>query len=170
MARLALLIGWKDCLVRFQSRVTLIFVVVLPLAMTIVSGFAFQGFEVKSLAANVILVDAQASDLWSGTAGHAWPPGIKVERGQSADEARRAVEDKKIDGAILVGPRYHDRVSAELVVHENQTPQRALVEAAFEQLVEVLRQGPRPAVEVAVAKQAVGERDEMPGFNSFTQA
>jgi len=44
MLRLALLIGWKDCQVRFRSRVVVMFVVVLPLAMTIVTGLAFRGF------------------------------------------------------------------------------------------------------------------------------
>ncbi len=122
MARLALLIGWKDCLVRFQSRVTLIFVVALPLALTIVSGLAFQGFEVKNVSTVVALVDAQASDLWAGTAGHLPPDRITVRRDLSAEEARQAVEEKKIDGAILVGLRYPDQVSAELFVHENQTP------------------------------------------------
>jgi ABC-type multidrug transport system permease subunit len=170
MPRLALLIGWKDCLVRFQSRVTLIFVVVLPLALTIVSGLAFQGFEVRSLSAKVALVDSQASGLWSGVEGHKPPRHVEVKTDLSADEARAAVENKEIDAAIIVGPRLHDRVSAELIVHENQTPQRALAEAAFEQLIEVLRQGVRPAVEVERKTQAVGEHDEMPSFNSFTQA
>ncbi len=180
MARLALLIGWKDLLVRFQSRVTLIFVVALPLAMTIVSGLAFKGFEIRELHATVALVDAQASDLWTGKAEpapgesevrtHSPPPHIVVRRDLTADEARRAVEDKQIDGAIIVGTRYHDHVTAELVVHENQTPQRALVEMAFEQLAEVLGQGVVPALKVVQKKGAVGEQDKMPGFNSFTQA
>src|SRR4029077_4354685 len=92
MARLAFLIGWKDCLVRFQSRMTLVFVVVLPLAMTIVSGFAFQGFEANKIQAKVALVEAQPSSLWSEP-----PARIIVSRDLSAEEARKKVEAKELD-------------------------------------------------------------------------
>ncbi len=165
MARLALLIGWKDCLVRFQSRMTLVFVVVLPLAMTIVSGFAFQGFEVNKIGATVALVEAQPLEIWTEP-----PARLVVRRDLTAEAARQAVENKELDGAIVVGPRLHDRVSAELFVHSNETPQRAMAEAAFAQLVEVLRQGPQPAVAVQPRQQLLGEVDVLPRFNSFSQA
>jgi ABC-2 type transport system permease protein len=45
-----------------------------------------------------------------------------------------------------------------------------MVEAAFAQLVEVLRQGARPAIDVREQSQTVGKQDIEPGFNSFSQA
>jgi ABC-type multidrug transport system permease subunit len=166
MARLALLIGWKDCLVRFQSRVTLIFVVVLPLAMTIVSGLAFQGFEAKGVEAKVALVGSEAAELWQPPPAH-----IIVERDLSDADARKAVEAKEIDGAIIVGPRGPITATAELVVHANKTPQRAIIEVAYSQLVEVLGHGRSGAnVKVEPQQTTVGKEDVAPGFDSFSQA
>jgi ABC-type multidrug transport system permease subunit len=168
MARLALLIGWKDCLVRFQSRLTLIFVVALPLAMTIVSGLAFQGLEVTKIpSATVALVEAQPSEIWKPPAQQP-PDHIIVNRELTEQAAEQAVKDKEIDGAVVIGPRLHDTVSTRLYVHRNESPQRILVEAAFAQLVERLGQGPRAAVSVQVEPPVLtGVKDE---FDSFTQA
>src|SRR5262245_35197003 len=169
MARLAFLIGWKDCLVRFQSRMTLIFVVVLPLAMTIVSGLAFKGFEPpKDVYAKIALIETQPSDLWErASPKHC----VLEERHLSPDEASQAVKAKEIDAAIVVGPRGATEVKAELIVHTNKTPQRALAEMAHQQIVDVLGQGLAKAnVTVQTQETAVGEAESEGNFNSFSQA
>ena len=42
---LAWLLGWNDCTVMFRSRMILVFVIAVPLAMVLITGLAFKGLE-----------------------------------------------------------------------------------------------------------------------------
>ena len=42
---LAWMLGWNDCTVMFRSRMILMFVIVVPLAMVLITGLAFKGLE-----------------------------------------------------------------------------------------------------------------------------
>src|SRR5437870_5619590 len=60
---LAVLLGWKDLLMRFHSRIMLVFVVVLPLAMVFLTGQAFKGFEPRKLDLKIALEDNDHGDI-----------------------------------------------------------------------------------------------------------
>src|SRR5947209_4188545 len=52
----ASLVAWKDLLVQFQSPVLLVFLVIMPLGMILITGLAFKGFEPKAVNATVAVV------------------------------------------------------------------------------------------------------------------
>jgi ABC-2 type transport system permease protein len=191
--RLAFLLGWKDCLIRFQSRTVLVFVVVLPLAMTVITGFAFQGMEPGNLEANLSLVveDENVSGELREALDAMVPPGAQDQQGEApsrapagaqlrivkdltAAESRRQVASEELDGAIIlpVGTAEKfaagDPVDLELVLHENTTIAGSMVRVACDRLVEVLRQREKRQIEQKISR--VGEPQRLVGFNSFSQA
>lgn len=189
--RLAWLIGWKDCLVRFQNRTVLMFVVIMPLAMTLATGYAFKGLEAGSITAKVaVIVEDQTPSTEVAAALDSlknWPP-LAVE--ESQDEARLGahidlieVADRQraeaqvvageLDGTIVVPKGFSAAIAEkreatlEVIVPANPSLQRSVVESAVDRLTQVLKQGdPRP---VATAVIPVGERQKL-RFNSFSQA
>ena len=55
---LAWLLGWKDLTTRFTSPIPVVFVVVVPLAMVLLTGLAFKGFEPRNLNLTVAVEDS----------------------------------------------------------------------------------------------------------------
>jgi len=188
--RLAWLIGWKDCLVRFQNRTVLMFVVIMPLAMTLATGYAFKGLEAGSITARVALIVEDASpsqevqDALEGMRN--WPPkqsdtqdearlGAHIDYIEVADrqQASAQVEAGELHGAIVVPQGFSEALEEdreaklELIVAANPSLQRSVVESAIDRLTQVLKQGnPRPVV---ATMTPVGERQKL-RFNSFSQA
>ncbi len=191
--RLAFILGWKDCLIRFQSRTILVFVIVLPLAMTVITGFAFKGMEMDSMEATLALVveDSQIKgdlkkaldamlpakmDDQEGDAPSQASAGAKVNvvGNLTADDARRMVAEEELDGAIILPKGTAEKFAAgdpvdiELVLHENTTIASSMVQVAFDRLADVLRQRVKRTVNQSISRE--GEARRLVGFNSFSQA
>jgi ABC-type multidrug transport system permease subunit len=172
--RLAWLIGWKDCLVRFQSRMVIIFVIVLPLAMTVVTGFAFKGFEPQNIQVRVGVVQEEenlppavksALDRLENMADRT-DDGTKLtfRRDITAEQAESQVLNEELHGAVI----FHKGPTVEFVLHENPTLERAILDVAFDRfLVDVRSANGKMTNAVKSKRTPVGEASQ---FSSFTQA
>src|SRR5687768_3569914 len=112
--REALMLGFKDFFVRFQHKITLMFVIALPVGMTLISGLAFQGFEPKNLSTSIALIDedhgliserlktamerAKAAAEGEGAGG----ADIKFLFDVSLEDAKKRVEARQIGGVIVL--------------------------------------------------------------------
>ncbi len=191
--RLALLIGWKDCLVRFQSRAVLIFVIVLPLAMTVVTGMAFKGLEpIKGAKVALVIEDGlnalplavteALKQLESSERNGSQPNDsdqrvrLEVIKDLNAKQAKAGVENGELDGAIILPKGFAEafvarEATVELVVHKQGTLEKSIVNVAFDRLVEILRQGGKPTIAISVTHSPVGEGGtSLVGFNTWDQA
>ena len=193
--RQVLLLAWKDNLVRFQQRVTLMFIVVLPLLLTLIMGLAFKGFEPSSAVATIALVDEDhgpiadrfrrtipsldeyPAESAAGEEADSSQPNLRAvfQTDLSPDEARRRIRAGEIDGALLLPEGLSQRLSSgqpakiEVLVGPAESPPRAMVEAAADRLVQRVRQqNPLPLEWTAVVEADQSRLVE--GFNSFSQA
>jgi ABC-type multidrug transport system permease subunit len=193
--RIAWLIGWKDCLVRFQSRAVLAFVVALPLAMTAVTGLAFKGFEPQTVRLDVAVVQEDETLPPAAVAalqrfqqmGHESPEpgdqppkddGTKViaHKDLTAKDAEDQVKDRKLHGAIIFpkgfaenfGPaqKKGETPAVKFVLHSDRTLERAMLQVAFDRLMVDLQTGGQAGAVKAVP-DSVGTATK---FSSFSQA
>jgi ABC-2 type transport system permease protein len=195
--RVAFLLGIKDCLVRFQSKSVLMFVVVFPLAATLVFGLLFQGMEAGKIEARVaVVVEDEAPsaevmraveqlDAWPERLKQPMPEGVppstieigatvKIVEGLTEEEARRQVEEGQLHGALVLPAGFSDSLAAgeesqvELIVEANETMERSVVEGAADWFKQVLRQ--REARPVTIEPSFVGEAQRLANFDSMSQS
>jgi ABC-2 type transport system permease protein len=193
--RAALLVAGNDTLIRFQHRASLAFIVILPLALTLIMGFAIRSWEPRASPVRLALVDqdagpisqrfGQAIDDLSGSpaqtaVGH--DPGRTPAGAQARfslrltlDEARRQLSNGELDGVIVLPPGLsaqlakEEPVRIEVLLAAGESVQRAATEATVDRLVhQVSRRNPLP-----LDWQAVSDTDDrrlVAGFSSFTQS
>lgn len=195
--KLAWAVAWKDSVLRFQSRIVLVFVIALPLAMTVVTGLAFKGMEPGSLVGRVALVvegPAPGEEVAQALSRlESWPAGeqplpestsptpgafagarLEVVKSLTAEEARRQLADEEIHGAIIIPPGFADdfragrRLTFTYLTNTNQALEGSIVDLALQWFLETLRQREERPVEVV--RETIGEPQRLVGFNSFSQA
>jgi ABC-2 type transport system permease protein len=182
------LVAWKDLLIQFQSPILVVFVVIMPLAMILITGLAFKGFEPKGVEAVVAVVvpdDPARARALADELQHA-PEMDVLEAGQkqavgsmslrvdfraeetlTEEEARArlsptAPADRKLSGALFY-PRNGGPVR--ILVGDGQSLERfAVVSTAERILAETDRH--RQAEVVPVKDASSGGA----GFTSFSQA
>ncbi len=189
---LAVLLAWKDCVVRFQSPVALVFVILLPLAMVNLTGLAFKGFEPRNLEPTIALEDNDGGEVGRRfrEAVEHWPEAPAAEGGAGKEagarvhflaerldpqEARRRVRDRELGGLVVLPAGLSQRVQAgeegqvQLVVGPRRTLERSVVEVAVDRLVSRARE--RDPLPLQMQPVAEGEDPRLvEGFSSYTQA
>ncbi|MGE0608783.1 MAG: ABC transporter permease, partial [Pirellulales bacterium] len=159
--REALMLGWKDCFVRFQHKITFVFVIALPILMTLISGLAFQGFEPKNLKATIALLDednglisqrlrevmerANKKDSAEDASGGA---DITFEFLQPAEleDARQRVAARQLGGVLILPAGTSQAledgkpIKLDLLVNPTRNVSRSVVETAVDRLVRVAAQ------------------------------
>jgi ABC-type multidrug transport system permease subunit len=186
---LPMLLGWKDCVVRFQHRVTFVFIVVLPVAMTLITGLAFKGFEPSGISTSLAVVgdpddplvkrlrqviDEMPKDADQGQAAEASTQGANIDFNfnLSAEEARRRVESGNLGGALIVPPGQQAKIDAgekvdlELQVKAERSLARSVIEGTVDRIVNRAALPGTPAL--AWTADPLGTTTQQ--FNSFTQA
>ena len=174
--RLAGLLAWKDCRIRFQHPVMFVFVVLLPLAMVLLTGLAFQGFEP---GARVLTVAIEDND--GGAAGKQVRDLLESAARDSGGHLRLASEAsgrRELTGVIVLPKGLTKRLNAgdecriELKVGAEArlgSPERTQLDAVVDRLVNRLRERqPRPLTWEVVADDT--EKPLVEGFDSFSQA
>lgn len=189
---LAMLLAWKDCLIRVQSGVTAVFLVILPLAMVLLTGLAFQGFEPGRLSVTMALIDQDGGPVagqirtqlehWSqrtsADAADPFEPDVSLHylaEGISEEAAREKVRTGKWTGVLILPRGLSQKLDAgkearlELITGPRQSAERSILEAEIDILVSHLReQKPRPLHWHISHEETAGSR--VVRFNSFAQA
>ncbi|MGE3408039.1 MAG: ABC transporter permease [Pirellulales bacterium] len=187
--REALMLGWKDCFVRFQHKITFVFVIALPILMTLISGLAFQGFEPKNLKATIALLDednglisqrlrevmerANKKDSAEDASGGA---DITFEFLQPAEleDARQRVAARQLGGVLILPAGTSQAledgkpIKLDLLVNPTRNVSRSVVETAVDRLVRVAAQKDPLPLDWQSVEQ--GKSATATGFSSFTQA
>jgi ABC-2 type transport system permease protein len=186
---LPMLLGWKDCVVRFQHRVTFVFIVVLPVAMTLITGLAFKGFEPSGISTSLAVVgdpddplvkrlrqviDEMPKDADQSQAAEASTQGANIDFlfDLSADEARRRVEAGNLGGALIVPPGQQAKIDAgqkvdlELQVKAERSLARSVIEGTVDRIVNRAALPGTPSL--SWTADPLGATAQQ--FNSFTQA
>ena len=194
MLRAASLLAWKDTLVRCQQRVTVIFIVVLPLAMTLLMGVALRSFGRREVTVTVAIIGGE-----TGTIGQrfqqavrdktvfpaAAEPNEKTSASQSGPfwrflsdlsltEARRQVEEGTLDAVIVLPKGLSKQLQAkepvriDVMVNSAGGSHRAVVEAGLDRLLQRVRQ--RDPLPLSFEIRKSGNARSAGGYNSFAQA
>jgi ABC-2 type transport system permease protein len=196
MLRAAWLLAWKDTLVRCQMRVTVIFIVVLPLAMTLLMGVALRSFGRQDVVVTVAIIDEDrgpvaelvqqiirdktlfpASSV-SDTDGDSSASSSGVSWEFLSDiplvEARRRVDAGDLD-AVIVLPEglsrrleVNEQATLDVFIARGKSERRAAVEVGLDRMVQRARQrDPRP---LEWEGRETVETPSDSGYNSFAQA
>ena len=191
----ALLLAAKDTMIRCQQRMSLAFIVVLPLVLTLIMGFAIQSLEPKGPEARMALVDEdrgpiskqfhqtiekvlgppQSAGVESDQIATSRSARVRFTYDLSLEEARAQVRTGELDGVLVLPEGLSQRLEAEepvridVLLTPGESFQRAAVEANVDRLVHLVKQRhPLP-----LDWQPVSEVDDsrlVVGFSSFTQS
>jgi ABC-2 type transport system permease protein len=189
------LLAWKDLLTQFQTPVLLVFVVVMPLGMILITGLAFSGFEPKATNAKVAVVVAgdaartretaeylqQAPEMGVFQADAARPRGgtgihlhfLPAEH-LTEEEAQAELASGKLAGALFF-PGAFEAGRARLLVGPTQDVERFAVVSTVERILGKTEEQRQPAADGAGTPRwevvpANGTGAGGPGFSSFSQA
>jgi ABC-type multidrug transport system permease subunit len=189
------LVAWKDLVVQFQSPILVVFVVIMPLAMILITGLAFKGFEphgVDAVVAVVVPGDPARAKALADELRHApemnalkadkKQPGVmgiqvdfKPEEQLTEKEAEdrlgpKAAPDRKLSGVLF----YDDPTRVRLLVGAEQSFERFAVVSTVERVLGKTERHKKagggdslPGWEVVSVK---GSAPEGAGFSSFSQA
>jgi ABC-2 type transport system permease protein len=185
---LPILLGWKDCVVRFQHRITFVFIVILPVAMTLITGLAFKGFEPSGISTTLAIVGDPADPLMRRLREvvEALPKNAAAGSAEAANQgahvsyvfdlteeaARHRIVDGNLGGALIVPNgqlariESGDKVDLQLLVKPEQSIARSVIEGTVDRIVNrVALPGP-PQLAWTAVPQGAGTQN----INSFTQA
>jgi len=194
MLRAAWLLAWKDTLVRCQQRVTVIFIVVLPLAMTLLMGIALRSLGRRKVVVTVAIINEDqgaigrrfqqvirdttvfpaAADSDAESAVSRSGPSWTFLSDLSLAEARRQAEKGEIDAVIVLPDGLSRRleanepVSMEVIVGPGNAQQRAAVQAGVDQLLQRVRH--RDPLPLSFEIRESGRSGSTGGYDSFAQA
>jgi ABC-2 type transport system permease protein len=192
MTRAALVAG-KDLLVQFQSPVLLVFLVVMPLGMILITGLAFKGFEPRGIdAAVAVIVPGDAAKARAMAEKLQRAPEMAVfaaEGGQPRNDVRLRfeakgglTEEQARDelaagrlGGVLVFPAEPGMAPVRLLVGPGTGFESFAVHSTVERVLgetEVQRQAPKGGIVPArwVVERPAGSAAPAAGFSSFAQA
>jgi ABC-2 type transport system permease protein len=197
---LATLLAWKDCVGRFSHPIPAMFVIIVPLVMVLLTGYAFVGFQPGDVVATIAFVDRdhgkvaeqfrQAIDKRTrsggeektGPQGHAIRVTFLVDPPLTQEEAVRRLNDHQVGGVLILPEGLSADLAGgkeaeiQLIVGPRRTLERSVVEDAVDQVVQHVQ------VEVLVGRVSnpvrIGWRPVeegkdtrlAEGFNSFSQA
>jgi ABC-2 type transport system permease protein len=189
------LMAWKDLVVQFQTPILLVFVVIMPLAMIVITGLVFIGFEPKPINAKVAVVVAgdsartravaqqleQAPEMALFQTDTARPRSRAAIRLQfvpaerlAEEEAQAEVRSGRLAGALFC-PGDLEEGRARLLVGPTPDIERFAVVSTVDRVLgktEHQRQprGDRTASSRWEVATVNGASSGGPGFSSFSQA
>jgi ABC-type multidrug transport system permease subunit len=186
------LVAWKDLLIQLQSPILVVFVVIMPLAMILITGLAFKGFEPQPVKAVVAVVvpddpsqaDTRVKDLEKALALIELPAKEKRSGDITIEVRFEPATEPEAEKRLALPARAAGKVSGilsyrggdgppELVIGPQQDFERfAVVNTVDRVLREIDRRGgnvdgkPRPGFMIEEANTG----SEGAGFTSFSQA